>query len=540
MPRNLWIALVTAAAAAAIAAYVFIGDDGEAVTWRTGTVERASLVSAISTSGTLQAVVTVTVGSQVSGQILELAADYNTPISKGQVIARIDPQTFESRVIQAEAELAVANANVTMQQAALARTQADLATAQANLASSRSRDADASRELVRKEDLLQRGVVANREVERARTEAETAGAQVNALEAAVRAAEAQGGVARAQIETARAQVQMREAALQQALIDLDRTYIRAPVDGIVIDRMVSVGQTVAASLQSPVLFTIAQDLRRMQVETNVDEADVGQVREGLPVKFTVDAYPDRTFNGSIEQLRRAPTIAQNVVTYTVIVSADNADLRLFPGMTANVEIEVDRRDGILTIPNAALRFRPEGAGGAPQRASAPSGAGAASAGVGGAGRSGAGGPGAGGRGSLEALRTQLDLSADQAAALEEVAAQSRATIGRLRSQGAAREELQTEFQLARERFTARLQEILTAEQRTKFAALRQEGARQPEVQTGQVWVAGEDGSAEPRPIRYDLTDGTRTELIESDLVEGDTVIVGQNRPRESSRGMFGF
>jgi HlyD family secretion protein len=535
MPRNLWIALVTAAAAAAIAAYVFIGDDGEAVTWRTGTVERASLVSAISTSGTLQAVVTVEVGSQVSGQILELAADYNTPVSEGQVIARIDPQTFESRVIQAEAELAVANANVTMQQAALARTQADLATAQANLASSRSRDADASRELVRKENLLQRGVVANREVERARTEAETASAQVNALEAAVRAAEAQGGVARAQIETARAQVQMREAALQQALIDLDRTYIRAPVDGIVIDRMVSVGQTVAASLQSPVLFTIAQDLRLMQVETAVDEADVGQVREGLPVQFTVDAYPDQTFNGRIEQLRRAPTVAQNVVTYTVIVSADNADLRLFPGMTANVEIEVDRRDDILTIPNAAPRFRPEGAGNAPQRASPAGGAGAVATGAGGA-----GGPGAGGRENFEALRAQLDLSADQAAALEEVEAESRAAIGRLRSQGAAREEFQTEFQLARERFTARLQEILTPEQRTKFAALRQERAQQPEVQTGQVWVAGEDGSAEPQPIRYGLTDGTRTELIESDLVEGDTVIVGQNRPRESARGMFGF
>ncbi len=516
--------------AAVIVVVIAFGMSGDAegdVSYRTGTVERGTIISSISTSGTIAAVVTVEVGSQISGQILELSADYNTPVAEGQVIARIDPQTFESRVIQAEAELTVARANVTMQLASRARVDADVANSQANLVSARSRRVDADRELVRKDELVERGVASKRDGERARTEAETALAQVHALEAAVKASEAQQGVAAAQIETARAQVQMRQASLQQAMIDLDRTFIRAPVTGVVIDRKVSVGQTVAASLSSPVLFTIAQDLRQMQVETALDEADIGQITEGLSVAFSVDAFPGRNFQGRVMQIRRAPIIQQNVVTYTVIVSANNADLRLLPGMTANVEIEVERREGILTIPNAALRFRPDGAG-AP--ASQPSAGGARG---GGGGRGGQGGPGGGQ--NLAAIQEQLDLSDDQVASLQDVGAETRANLQALRAGGAAREEFQDAIRGAREKFGQRLQEILTPEQREKFQALNPARQAQGNVRTGQTWVE-DGGEPKSRAIRYGLTDGSRTELIDGELSEGDKIIIGQVRGKGGSRG----
>ncbi|MBT3172653.1 MAG: HlyD family secretion protein, partial [Rhodospirillaceae bacterium] len=246
------------------------GGGNGAIEYRFGAVDRGDVVSSISTSGTLGAVVTVDVGTQVSGQVAELNADFNTEVKEGQLIARIDPQSFEARLRQAEADLAIAKANVSMQTAAKVRAEADLASAQANLENRRATDDEAQRELKRKEALLARGVASNRDVTQAKAQADSASAQTRSSEAALRSGQAQIEVAQAQIENALAQVQQREASVEQALIDLERTFIRAPVNGVVINRQVSLGQTVAASLNAPVLFTIAQDLRQMQVEANID------------------------------------------------------------------------------------------------------------------------------------------------------------------------------------------------------------------------------------------------------------------------------
>jgi HlyD family secretion protein len=272
----------------------------------------------------------------------------------------------------------------------------------------------------------------------------------------------------------------------------------------------------------------------MQVETALDEADIGQITEGLSVAFSVDAFPGRNFQGRVMQIRRAPIIQQNVVTYTVIVSANNADLRLLPGMTANVEIEVERREGILTIPNAALRFRPEGAGAPASQASAGGARAGGLAGFGGGGRG-----GQGGGQNLAAIQEQLDLSDDQVASLQDVGAETRANLQALRAGGAAREEFQDAIRGAREKFGQRLQEILTPEQREKFQALNPARQAQGNVRSGQTWVQNGADAPESHAIRYGLTDGSRTEVIDGELSEGDKIIIGQVRGKGGSRG-FGL
>lgn len=313
-----------------IAFGMFFLGNGEETEYQTVVIGRSTIRSSVSATGTLSALVTVEVGTQLSGQISELHADFNSEVAKGQLIARIDPATFENRVEQAEAELAIAEASVIQAQASVAESEATLA--------------EAKRVLKRLEELRQRGTVSVAQLDTAMTEVEKA--------------EARRTSAKAQVTTAKAQVKQRQASLSSAWVDLERTYIRSPVDGVVIGRDVDLGQTVAASLQAPILFTIARDLSKMQLEVNVDEADIGQIEEGLRVKFDVDAYSTRKFSGSVEQIRKAPLIEQNVVTYIIIVSADNADQKLLPGMTANVEIIVTERENVLTLPNRALRFRP--------------------------------------------------------------------------------------------------------------------------------------------------------------------------------------
>ncbi len=537
MRRSLYSIAILAVAGAAVG-YALSRDTEESASYRFAQVERGDIVSAISTSGTVSAVVTVDVGTQISGQISELRADFNTAVKRGQLIGRIDPQTFEARVRQAEAELAVAHAGVTMQRAVLARTQADLASARANLLSARSRDGDAQRELKRKEELLARGVASARDVDRARTEAEAAEAQAASVEAAVTGAQAQLAVSRAQIQNAEAQVQQREASVEQALIDLERTFIRSPIDGVVIDRAVNVGQTVAASLNAPVLFTIAQDLREMQVETAVDEADIGRIREGLPVIFTVDAYPGRSFEGNVVQVRRKPEEVQNVVTYTVIVSAANPRADLLPGMTANVQVVLNRREAVLRVPNAALRFQPaESApsnGPAAAQAAAPGGGG----GPGGGGPrpgGGGGGRGGGGPGAIQQIVTQLDeqlsFTDTQRGQIQAFFAESRTRILQMRQDGASREEMIAAFRGSRERFTARLLEILSPEQRTKSAeifAARQSGGA---TTRGRLWVVGPDGQPKAVQVVFGASDGNQTEVVSGDIAEGQQIIVGINRQR---------
>lgn len=342
-------ALVAAALVAAALGYLWLtaGDGDGAPQYRLAKVERGPLTAVVAASGTLNAVTTVQVGSQISGQIKEIHVDFNSPVKEGQVIARIDPATFELRVSQARADLESARSAVAVARSGLAAQEAELARVRVNLA-------DAERDYERKRALVAKNYLSPAELDKARTVLEATREQAKAVAA-------QGRIGQAQVRSALAAVKQRESLLRQAEVDLERTIIRAPVDGTVILRNVDAGQTVAASLQAPVLFTIARDLRDMQVEAAIDEADVGRLRPGQAATFTVDAFPRRSFSGSIVQIRKSPVTVQNVVSYTVVISARNADLALLPGMTANVRIVVDERESVLKVPNAALRFRPPGA-----------------------------------------------------------------------------------------------------------------------------------------------------------------------------------
>ncbi len=284
--------------------------------FETARVERGRIVAKVTATGTLSAIVTVQVGSQVSGRIQALYADYNSRVKKGQLIAKIDPQLFEAATQQARANLVAAEGN-------LARSQAQAL--------------DAQRQYRRNQSLAAEKLVAQADLDTAQANSAAADAQVKASQGA--------------LEQAR-------AALHQAEVNLAYTNIISPTNGVVISRSVDVGQTVAASLQAPTLFVIAEDLAKMQVDTSVAEADVGRLIDGMPASFTVDAYPGETFRGRVRQIRNAPQTVQNVVTYDAVIDVDNPDLRLRPGMTANVTFVYAQKDDVLRVPNAALRFRP--------------------------------------------------------------------------------------------------------------------------------------------------------------------------------------
>ncbi len=345
---------------------------GHAAAYQTATVERGNLQASISATGNCNPVVTVQVGSQVSGDIKALYADFNTKVKKGQLVAEIDPQPFQARVDQAKAFLDSAQTAVASAQAQMAKADADSASARASVANQKAAIAkakaaadDARKKMGTQKTLFQDGIVAKQDYDTAQStydqaaaEQDAANAQLDAANHQVQSAQATYQLAKTQLASAQAQVAQAQASLAQAQLDLDHTKIVAPVDGTVIARQMDVGQTVAASFQAPTIFQIAQDLTKMQVDTNVDEADVGQVKMGQSVHFTVDAYPGNTFLGTVTQIRQAPINVQNVITYDVVVGVPNPDLKLFPGMTANVKILTNEVDGALKIPNAALRFRP--------------------------------------------------------------------------------------------------------------------------------------------------------------------------------------
>jgi len=337
------LAVVGAAAAGGWIWWQLRDDDG-AVHYRLAKLERGAMAAVVVASGTLNAVTTVQVGSQISGQVKEIHADFNTPVKKGQVIARIDPATYELRVNQARADLDAADSAVAVARSNLAAQQAELGRVRITLL-------DAERDHERKKALVDKKFISPSELDKARTVLDTTREQLKATQAQLQVSEAQ-------VRSALAALKQRESLLRQAQVDLERTIIRAPVDGTVILRNVDAGQTVAASLQAPVLFTIARDLRDMQVEAAIDEADVGRLRLDMPANFSVDAFPRRSFSGEIRQIRKAPQNVQNVVSYTVVISARNPDLALLPGMTANVRVVVEDRASALKVPNAALRWRP--------------------------------------------------------------------------------------------------------------------------------------------------------------------------------------
>lgn len=445
----------------------------EAPVYRFAKVEKGPITATVSASGTLNPVISVQVGTQVSGQIKELFVDFNSVVTQGQLVARIDPETFIYRVRQAEADLEAARAAVGRAQVAML---------------------NAKRDLERSQELVAKNFASPADVD---------------------AKQAQYDLGVADVTSAQAQLRQREASLASARVDLARTEIRAPVNGVVIKRSVDVGQTVAASLQAPELLIIAKDLSDMQVETSIDEADVGRIRVGQRATFTVDAFAGRTFAGAVTQIRKAAQNVQNVITYTVLVSARNEGGQLMPGMTANVRIVTDTREAVLKVPNAALRFRPAGVAveAAPTRVSE-----AAKA------IAGNGTPG----GQMQALRerliAELKLDADQQAKLDAILAAQRGRLAALREQ--PEETRAKAMQAARADMQAKIEEILRPEQKSRYAELSAElTGRSGQATRGRVWVL-EGGQPKAIDVRLGLTDGTATEVSGAGIAEGTEVIVG--------------
>ena len=356
-----WIVVVLLVVAGGVFVYLrfFNGPKAPPVEFKTLAVEKRRIVGKVTASGTLQATVTVQVGTQVSGRVQKLNADFNSAVKKGELVAKIDPQLFQAAVAQSSANYASATAGVVKAEAQV-------------------RDAEV--QFNRSKALFDQGLASAADLQTAQT---------NLL------------VARASVDVAKASVQQAAASLNQAQVNLNYTNIYSPIDGVVISRNVDVGQTVAASLSAPVLFTIAEDLKKMQVNTNVSEGDVGRLEANMPATFTVDAFPGQRFKGKISQIRNAAQTLQNVVTYDAVIDVDNGDLKLRPGMTANVTVTYAQRDEVIAVPNSALRFRPppEVAGSATAAPLAGSGSASGSASAASAAPSGSGGRGGGSGGN---------------------------------------------------------------------------------------------------------------------------------------------
>ncbi len=367
-----WMLVLAAAVllvGAAVGVYLWNLPRTEYITVR---ADRGDIDSTVATTGNLNAVITVQVGSQVSGNIAALYADFNTKVKKGDLVALIDPAPFKAAVDQAKATLNSAKAAVLTAQASVAKSQSDLASSIANVASQKANVVKAQSavdlakvEADRRAILIQQKATSQEDYDTAKANYDQALASVDAAQAALKAAQASADsaqkaveVAQAQVQEAQATVEQDDAALAQAQLNLDHTRIIAPVDGTVESRNMDVGQTVAASFQAPTIFLIAQDLTKMQVDTNVGEADVSAIRLKQQANFTVDAYPGQVFSGSVWQIREAPINVQNVITYDIVIAVSNPDLKLFPGMTANVTVLTGHASNALRIPKSALRFHP--------------------------------------------------------------------------------------------------------------------------------------------------------------------------------------
>jgi HlyD family secretion protein len=482
--RFAWPLLIAVALLAGLAWWLRDrGDEG--ARYRTDAVARGDLSVAISATGNLEALSTVEVGTQVSGTIETVEADFNDTVTRGQVLARIDPSTVEARAAQAGAGLASAHAQLQQAQAALRNAEADYA---------------------RKRDLLARQLIA-------RSDADLALAQRDQ--------------ARAQVTSASAAIRQQQATVDSARTDVGHTVIRSPVDGVVLARAVEPGQTVAASLQTPVLFRIAEDLRRMRIVLAVDEADIGRIRAGQVVEFTVDAFPERRFTGSVDQVRLAAGNTNNVVSYPVVVAVDNPDLVLLPGMTANAEIRIERRTGVLTVANAALRWRPAGVAAGEDTAARTARAG--------------GGAGA----ELDRIAQSLDLDDAQRAALAQVQAQ-REQRQRQRESGGANgndrrlfgapggggrqppgsgEALRRNVQQRMLEAYAPFRATLRPEQQARWDAALAALSTQ---RSGTVFLLVDGKPVETR-LRLGLSDGSRTEVAGGDVAEGALAITGEER-----------
>jgi HlyD family secretion protein len=501
-------------AAVILAGFYFWGDDSSTPQYMTARIERGNLRNTVTATGTLQAVTTVQVGSQASGTISALYADFNSIVKKGQVIAQLDPAVAKAQVEQARANLENAKASLAQARAAVVNSRAGVSDAQAknlaakstvqnnqagvsgaeaNVAVLKAQQDDALSLLKQQESLLKAGVIAQRDYDVALTAYKTAEAKYNQAvaqlnqaklteqsassaglaqtQAGVEQSQAQVQQAQAQVQQATAQVQQSQAALNLAQVNLSHTTIASPIDGIVVSRDVNVGQTVAASLSAPTLFTIANDLTQMQVIANIDQADIGLVEQAKSVKFSVDAFPGKDFDGKIAEMRLNPVNVQNVVTYNVVINVDNPEQKLKPGMTANLTITIDERNNVLKVPNSALRFTPQDATGQ---------------------RSGAGGN-SGGQGQNQSQNQ-----------------------GRRRQQGGENASGAAQGGGGENRFAPPSAPVLPGQVRV-------------------VWVLGQDGKPERRRITVGLSDGSSTEVVDGDLKEGDMVITGQTLSSSASK-----
>jgi HlyD family secretion protein len=450
----------------------------------TSEVGRGEIRRLVTTSGPVRAVVTVSIGSQLSGRIDKLTVDFNHEVKEGDLLAQIDDKTFAAKVAQAQADLAAGKAGLVNQQAARAKAEAMLR--------------NAKRLLERQQTLATKGVTSTASLDTAIRDVDVAYAEIAVIDA--------------QIANANATIAQREAALRVAEIDLERTRILSPIDGTVISRTIDIGQTVAASLQAPELFKIAQDLRRIQIEAQVNEADVGVIKEGNPAEFTVDAYPEERFEGVVTQVRLAAIELQNVVTYTVIIEARNEDRRLFPGMTANVHIETAKRADVMRIANDALRFKPRDP--SAQRGTRDREQAAARA-----------------QRVVAQMKTNLKLNDEQVATVTTAIQQFAAERSARRQAGGgaptepAADGAESTDRNMRNRFMelieAAVEPTLTAEQKPLLERWRKS---RKTSRMGTVWVLGPDQVLERRQVRLGISDEQHVEILGKNLKPGDRVV----------------
>jgi HlyD family secretion protein len=547
--RKLPVLVLFLAAIGAAALYFVPGWNGAPAegSYRTAKAERGEIVATVSATGTINPTTTVIVGSQLSGQVVEILADYNSEVKAGQVVARLNQDQIRARLDAARADLAQMRAQKLVVEGQIEKVRAETEkarAAQTDMEAQVTRNeallADSDRIYKRQNDLRTRGFAADAAVDTARATRDaqdaaltSARAQVSSAKAALLGLAADLQVAQANLVAVGAQIQQREAAVRQIEVDLQNSEIKSPVNGVVVQRNVELGATVAASLQAPTLFLIADDLSRMEIAANIDETDVGRIKAGQRATFTVNAFPGRSFEGTVKMVRLGSQNVQNVVIYTTIISIENPRRELLPGMTANLRIETERRDDVVRIPNAALRWRPPSLADQPlvRNGSAP----AAPQ------RRASGGNSAE---FLEAIKTEIKPGADQLREVEAAFADMRKSFlagAGDGDQGARRERILA----ARRELEQRIASILTPEQKSVFDEIvkRQAAAGgQRTAQSGRVFVVGRDGQPEGVTISTGVTDGGSTEVVAGLDVGAEVIVGGGARPGAATqRGpRFGF